>query len=418
MRVANIRDGHFYTGRMIVCPHSLLKHHTAQLLVAFLALGPLTSSTPRVFAGNLFGQDATQDETEKHKHSKDHAKDGKKDGTNDGASGSAPAVTGSTPAPTTASSTATRFHWYATLHDDTDASATHAPTNQNVHCFGADGTSVGTVLGAAPTQLGQLQDLRGMLPLADGTLLLIAAWKNNTKVLQYAAADANGQRAFSRVFTEQSASNPLLVHPYCLAQAPDGTIYASNQDSNTVTRYSAPSSSSAGTPMQGDNALQTAANAGLVVPSQTLHKDGIKEVRGIAFGPDGKLYVADRGKGEVSRWDATSARREAVLLSKSDGLETPIQLLFSADGTKLYISDNKENKVFCMSVADRTLTTLIDSDAGIDASSALAIEGPWLYVGSRKARAILRFKLSDGSADSAPFISNLSDNPEFFVRNP
>ena len=148
-----------------------------------------------------------------------------------------------------------------------------------------------------------------------------------------------------------------------------------------------------------------------------MRSDGIKAVRGIAFGPDGKLYVADRGKGEVSRWNATTATREAVLLTKKDGLDTPIQLLFSADGTKLYISDNKENKVFCMLLADKTVTTFIGTDAGIDASSALAIDGPWLYVGSRKARAILRFALSDGTADSAPFISNLADNPEFFVRN-
>ena len=376
----------------------------------------LVSGAPRANAAS--DPSPTQD-TEKHKHDKDR-KAGKdsKDGTD------AAAAPTTVPTPAVAPAVQTKFYWYATLHDDTSAapgSTTAQPanqkTNQNVHCFGADGTAMGVVLGAAPAELGQLQDLRGILRLADGTMLVIAAWKNNTQVVQYSAADASGQRAFVGVFCANSATNPLLLHPYCLAVGPDGSIYASNQDSNTVTRYGAPGSANAGLPCAGDNALQTAANAGLVVPSRDMRSDGIKAVRGIAFGPDGKLYVADRGKGEVSRWNATTATREAVLLTKKDGLETPIQLLFSADGTKLYISDNKENKVFCMLLADKTVTTFIGTDAGIDASSALAIDGPWLYVGSRKARAILRFALSDGTADSAPFISNLADNPEFFVRN-
>jgi hypothetical protein len=41
-----------------------------------------------------------------------------------------------------------------------------------------------------------------------------------------------------------------------------------------------------------------------------------------------------------------------------------------------------------------------------------------LYVGSRKARAILRFGLADGTPDPRPFIADLPDNPEFFLPNP
>jgi hypothetical protein len=49
--------------------------------------------------------------------------------------------------------------------------------------------------------------------------------------------------------------------------------------------------------------------------------------------------------------------------------------------------------------------------------SALAIDGDWLYVGSRKGRAVLRFRLPDGTPDAAPFVSGLADNPEYFIRN-
>ena len=250
-------------------------------------------------------------------------------------------------------------------------------------------------------------------------------------------------RPYLQVFTEGSASNPLLVHPYCIAVGPDGSIYASNQDSNTVTRYGAIGSPIAGQPLGLDGAPNGGTNAaGLVVPSAAMSQSstsdehashgskhgkkadeksdeniGIKEVRGIAFGPDGKLYVADRGAGEVSRWNIETGRREAILLSKKDGIETPIQLLFSADGAFLFVSDNKRNEVFRLTLADNTVLTLIGADAGIDASSALAIDDGWLYVGSRKARAILRFQLADGSADTKPFIADLPDNPEFFIRN-
>ncbi|MFM1868827.1 MAG: hypothetical protein RL591_2235, partial [Planctomycetota bacterium] len=53
-----------------------------------------------------------------------------------------------------------------------------------------------------------------------------------------------------------------------------------------------------------------------------------------------------------------------------------------------------------------------------DATSSLAIHDGYLYVGSRKAREILRFRLNDGVGDEKPFIANLSDNPEFFMANP
>jgi hypothetical protein len=346
----------------------------------------------------------------------------------------------STPSGTLAASNS-RFAWYATLHD---TGATDASTGtETVLGFTIDGASLGAAIGPAPASVGTLQDLRGLLPLADGSLLVIAAWKSNTKILHYGAPSADGVRPYLQVFTEGSASNPLLVHPYCIAVGPDGSIYASNQDSNTVTRYGAIGSPIAGQPLGLDGAPNGGTNAaGLVVPSAAMSQSstsdehashgskhgkkadeksdeniGIKEVRGIAFGPDGKLYVADRGAGEVSRWNIETGRREAILLSKKDGIETPIQLLFSADGAFLFVSDNKRNEVFRLTLADNTVLTLIGADAGIDASSALAIDDGWLYVGSRKARAILRFQLADGSADTKPFIADLPDNPEFFIRN-
>ena len=62
-------------------------------------------------------------------------------------------------------------------------------------------------------------------------------------------------------------------------------------------------------------------------------------------------------------------------------------------------------------------------DAGLTEPSALAIDGGWLYVGSREGKQILRFSLADGKPDGKadgkaagkPF-ATLPDNPEFLMR--
>jgi hypothetical protein len=307
--------------------------------------------------------------------------------------------------------------WYMTLHD---AGARDPVTGQeSVLGFGADGAPAGGVLTKVPDADGELQDLRGMLPLTDGTLLVISAWKKNTQILHFGVPASDARRPFIGVFARSDDNNQLLIHPYAMAIAPDGSILVSNQDSNTVTRYGAPNTANAGQPLTPSGAVDAGTkSAGLVVPSHEMNKHGVKEVRGIAVTAAGTLLVADRGKGEVSAWNLESGERLRVLASKNDGIETPIQLLIAPDGNTLYISDNKRNEVFRLQLPDGKPSVFIGEDAGIDATSSLAIHDGYLYVGSRKAREILRFRLNDGVGDEKPFIANLSDNPEFFMVNP
>lgn len=337
-----------------------------------------------------------------------------------------------TPAAGPAATQAPAPVWYVSLHGD---GAEDEGGNDGLLAFAPDGRALGDPLGPAPDAVGKVHGMRGMLLLADGTLLAIAAWKENTMILRYDRPGGDGVRPCLGVFARGSDANQLLAHPYALALGPDGAVYASNQDSNTVTRYGGPGTPLAGMPLGPDGAADVGRkDAGLVVPSRDASpagrhapddrerhdardaSRGIKEVRGIAFGPDGSLYVADRGDGEVSRWDPATGTREATIASKANGLSTPIQLLFSPDGASLFISDNKENSVFRVALADGAVTRFIGPSAGLDAPSALAIDGRWLYVGSRKGKAILRFDLATGAPDAAPFASGLPDNPEWFVR--
>lgn len=367
---------------------------------------------------------ATDDRAKEHRHAKEH---GKRSDGNDGEAPSTdidPAAADSKPSGSASTLATDRdakpgpgVAWYVTLHDQ---GARDAVTGQeSVLGFGASGRAAGGVLSKVPDDDGALQDLRGMLVLADRSLLVISAWKHNTQILRFGPPADDARRPFLEVFTRSGDDNPLLVHPYAMAVAPDGSILVSNQDSNTVTRHGAPGSANSGKPLGLDGSPALSSNdAGLVVPSHEMTKDGVKEVRGIAVLPDGTLLVADRGKGEVSRWSLATGERLGTIASKEDGIETPIQLLVAPDGRTLYISDNKRNEVFTLALPDGKPAVFIGGDAQIDATSSLAIHDEYLYVGSRKAREILRFRLSDAAPDEKPFIADLPDNPEFLILNP
>ncbi|MCE2885413.1 MAG: hypothetical protein LW806_11015 [Planctomycetaceae bacterium] len=382
-------------------------HHNADAAAETTSATPAPQTAGAQAADRGSGAGDPTSERHQGKHGDKHPDGpGEKRDSTDTAAGDRSAKTSD---PTAAAPTPGVF-WYATLHD---AGARDPVTGQeSVFGFGSDGRSAGGVLAKVPDSAGELQDFRGMLGLADGSLLVIAAWKHNTEILRFGPPGDDARRPYIGVFTRNSDANPLLVHPYGMAVGPDGSIYVSNQDSNTVTRYGAPGTADEGKPLGRDGQPEVGTTtAGLVVPSHEMSKDGIKEVRGIAFLSDGTLLVADRGKGEVTRWDVARGKRLALLASKEDGIETPIQLLIGADDRTLYISDNKRNAVFTLDLAGGSPRVFLDEGAGIDAGSSLAILDGHLYVGSRKARAILRFGLADGAPDPQPRRKVAPDRP-------
>lgn len=285
----------------------------------------------------------------------------------------------------------------------------------------AKGETKGAVLrGSPPGDAGDsLKDLRGMCLLGDGSILVVNAWMKDTRIVQFGKPGADGVRNFERVFIKGGTMNPGLVHTYSVIVGPDGNIYCSNQDTNTVTRYAGPGAQAPGEPLPAPPSLRNFGGLapGTFIPNSQTSPQGISEVRGIAFGPDGLLYVADRTGSRVSAYDPASGEKKSDVATERDGLKHPIQLAFTPDGKFLFIGDNGANCVWRKDLDAGTITQFVKpGTGGLDAPSAIVVSDAHLFVGSRKNKAILRFKMPEGTLDPHPFVEKLPDNPEFMLK--
>lgn len=351
----------------------------------------------------------------------DRAEDAGKSGTPSVTAAPASAAAPVAPAPTSsAAASGAAPAYYVSMHG--------ASGGNTLSGIAADGRVVASVLNGAPQGAGgagaagggagdTLKNLRGLCLLDDGKLLVVNAWLEDTRIVQYGVAAADGTRTFEKVFIQGGQGNAALQHTYCVVIGPDGNVYCSNQDSNTVTRYSGPSSSNPGQPLPPPSAIAHIAELapGVFVPDAKASPHGIHGARGITFGPDKLLYVADRDAGKVSSYDTATGERKEVVVDKKHGLKQPIQLAFSTDGNFLYVGDDGANCVWRKDLEQGTVTTFIEpKTGGLDAPSALLIQGDRLYVGNRLGKSVLCFSLPDGKL-AAALVQNLSDNPEFLI---
>jgi hypothetical protein len=283
----------------------------------------------------------------------------------------------------------------------------------------SSGSLVSNVLQDASGTVGAtLKDLRGMCKLSDGSLLVVNAWQQDTRIVQYGPEGADGLRPFVKVFIQGGETNPAMQHTYSVLLGPDGNVYCSNQDSNTVTRYQGPTGSTPGAPLPAPPALERYVGLppGIFITDSHTSAHGVHAVRGLAFGPDGLLYVSDRDAHRVYSFDPKTGDRKAIVVNEEDGLKQPIQLAFSPDGNYLFVGDDDANCVWRKDLQQGKVEMFIKPNTGgLDAPSALLIEGEHLFVGNRKGKSVLRFKLPEGKLHSHPFADKLPDNPEFLL---
>jgi glucose/arabinose dehydrogenase len=324
-------------------------------------------------------------------------------------------------------------HWYVTFHGGepskrdprhkAETPGTRSRAWNNIHVFALDGAPLGKALDTHTLPDGlDLRELRGFVFGPDGDLYVANAYKDASQVLRFAGTPAaDGKHPFREVYVEQHKTNPGLAHPFDLAFGPDAHLYVPSQDTNIVGRYYGPRATEgkAGTPMPHPRALQDADTKhllpGTFIPSQKHAPSGLRTVRGAIFGPDGDLYVADRDAACIKRYDGGSGalRREY----RHQHLTTPVHLTFRAHDGALLAGSRDGDAVFAIDPETAAVTTLVAPGAGgLRAPAGMAF-GPdgMLYVGSRETRQILRFDASAGKPDSAPFIDDLDDFPEFIA---
>lgn len=145
-----------------------------------------------------------------------------------------------------------------------------------------------------------------------------------------------------------------------LAAQESGDLYVANLSGNNVTVFDRATGKAVGD-------FVRAGEGGLSAPT------------GLAFGPDGSLYVSSSGSAQILRFGGPSGRFAGVFVAH-EGLAKPFALIFGPDGN-LFVSDGENHTVQSFSGATGEFLGVVASHPSLKAPIGLAF-GPngLLYV--------------------------------------
>ena len=227
------------------------------------------------------------------------------------------------------------------------------------------------VFGSAvvPGGSGGLNTPAGLAFAADGSLLVSSRATN--QVLRFSA---------SGNFTTSITPQPIKT-PRDATLGPDGsTYYAVSRDTDSVVKYDANTGQLLGT-------FVASGSGGLNVPG------------GLAFGPDGNLYVGSEFNNEVIQYNGTTGAFIQVWVdSKLGGLNTPEGLTFGADHN-LYVSSTLTDEVLKYSGTIRStfLGVFTPEPLKTPEGAILSPDGKSLFVASRDGNDIVRYDGKTGA---------------------
>jgi DNA-binding beta-propeller fold protein YncE len=211
--------------------------------------------------------------------------------------------------------------------------------------------------------------------------LLVSSGTIDNRVLSY--DETTG--AFLGTF----ASGGGLIDPFGLVYGPDGNLYVA--DFGDPTR---PDLFNFSTVRRYDGT--TGAFIDIFVPAGS---GGLGGPRGLVFGPDGNLYVANNNTSLVLRYDGTTGAFLGAFAS-GGGLAAPEGLVFGRDGN-LYVSSRAGNNGILR--YDGTTGAFLDTfvapgSGGLQTPQGLVLGADGnLYVGCRECDAVLRYDGTTGA---------------------
>eukprot|EP00762_Andalucia_godoyi_P000216 ANDGO_02274.mRNA.1 hypothetical protein len=312
---------------------------------------------------------------------------------------------------TTDAFAANKAMFYATFRGESDT-----PIN-NVVAFDSSGAIVNSAVLADPPSGITLDELRSLhLDRANDVLYVCNAHKSHSSVLRFGPADqASGIRKFVDVFANLSASDPGLVHPYKIViHQTSGNVYVSNQDTAEVLCFDAK-----GVLCPVSSYLQhtfptLSFDAGTFSPSaQTVgqKEGGLVTPRGMVFSANGSiLYVADNGGSVVRSYSVQTGEFLGDVWTSGSGGQ-PVGILLLQDGQTLLVSVEGDNAVIAVDLKTDLASVLTN---GFDHPAGMFVDcNQVLYVADRKAGFVAIVKLGgETPAKFQQFTDQLQDDPE------
>jgi sugar lactone lactonase YvrE len=155
----------------------------------------------------------------------------------------------------------------------------------------------------------------------------------------------------------------------------------------------------------------------------TAGAGGLRGATGIAFGPDGNLYVGSSQSHQVLRYDASTGASMGAFVDDPD-LRTPFSLIFGPDG-HLYVSSGTQHIVRRYDGSTGRFMNVAAADSALKQPIGLGFgQDRMLYVVNSAGGNIMRFDPSSGrgsvfATDSLGYPSDLAFGPDggLYVTN-